>query len=862
MGLPLFFDAKELEARVNAGSLSIGVDSSQSKKPKKSGFRDSGPNPKYAPPTIMPNSRCGDCGLSEGCGNAVMDCHCGVGPSQGQILVVMEAPSNLDDRLGKWLSDASGEVIITALEKFGVDYEKQIWVTGAVQCCPPKQRKPTPNEVKACYGRLASQIQHLQPGLILCFGSVASEIVLQPPFTFNMTNHSNILWPSHIWNSWVGCVPHPNYVISGQMKEWDFRNALKRILVAFMRAPEQLPTLKATAETLDSGSKFMAVVENLEQMSWDENASVNFDFETTGLYPREPGADIISVALAWQKHTGVYVDFRTIAQPDLAREALVRFIASPAIPKSIQNAKFEADWAYWKLGVELQNFRLDTLVAGHVEDERVGNGNLAFQSFRHFGTQHKSGVDRANISNMDPQRLAEYNVSDAVASWRIADHQMNRTEVPTRCAINFFNKCLPVMMRASRIGVKVDRGRLQGLRKELAVIEAEQKAAIASIRSVRDFSSQNGNNYLNEHWVAKFLYEYHGVSVDKRTDNGKPSTDIEALEAIAHPIIDEDEGAYENVGANEVTQFCEALMKLKKITKMQSTYLDGYESLMDADGLIHPDFNLHTTATFRSSSTNPNFQNIPKRDKFQQRVREVFVPHIGSKFLEADYEAAEIKVLAMYSQCPTLVRYIKEGYDMHRAWASRLLEKLESEVTKAERSAMKSAWVFALFYGSWWKSCKANLQKAGFCLDKPDFFFENMERALKQEFSGVFQWQERLEHKYKNQGYVETFLGFRRHAPLTRNKIINSPIQGTSFHMMLDACRLIDEYLISHKMKTRIVAQIHDSIFLDVVESECDDVVELVKAKMCERRWQWEGDVAMKCELEMGDDWTKMKKVE
>jgi len=46
--------------------------------------------------------------------------------------------------------------------------------------------------------------------------------------------------------------------------------------------------------------------------------------------------------------------------------------------------------------------------------------------------------------------------------------------------------------------------------------------------------------------------------------------------------------------------------------KLKSTYLDGLQKKVSDDGLVHPKYNLSTTITGRSSSSDPNGQNFPR----------------------------------------------------------------------------------------------------------------------------------------------------------------------------------------------------------------------------------------------------------
>ena len=134
-------------------------------------------------------------------------------------------------------------------------------------------------------------------------------------------------------------------------------------------------------------------------------------------------------------------------------------------------------------------------------------------------------------------------------------------------------------------------------------------------------------NMDSDHQLAKVLYEDMGIEVSKVTDSGNPSVDQSALEGIEHPMI-------------------KSLLRIRKLKKTRSTYL-GNIVRESVNGLLHPFFNLHTVRTYRSSSQDPNFQNIPVRDpEIREIIRRVFIPRPGHRIGGSDYSGIEVKISA------------------------------------------------------------------------------------------------------------------------------------------------------------------------------------------------------------------------
>lgn len=130
---------------------------------------------------------------------------------------------------------------------------------------------------------------------------------------------------------------------------------------------------------------------------------------------------------------------------------------------------------------------------------------------------------------------------------------------------------------------------------------------------------------------------------------------------------------------------------------------------------------------------------------------------------------------------------------------------------------------------------------------------DNWEEAKKQgfdlvehflgTFKGVKRWLERTKEFAYDNGYVETMFGRRRRLPNLNSKIpevradaerqaINAPIQGTGSDFTMLSLIKINEWLKEAKMKSVIVATVHDSIVFDVYLPELPVISKTVKQIM------------------------------
>ncbi len=116
---------------------------------------------------------CTRCGLCEARTQTVF----GAGAGQARWMIIGEAPTAEDDRLGEVFSGRAGELLTSMLKACGLARE-DVYLANVLKCRPPDNRDPTPAEVAECLPYLMNQITLVNPALILCVGRVAAQYLL------------------------------------------------------------------------------------------------------------------------------------------------------------------------------------------------------------------------------------------------------------------------------------------------------------------------------------------------------------------------------------------------------------------------------------------------------------------------------------------------------------------------------------------------------------------------------------------------------------------------------------------------------------------------------------------------------------
>jgi DNA polymerase-1 len=244
-------------------------------------------------------------------------------------------------------------------------------------------------------------------------------------------------------------------------------------------------------------------------------------------------------------------------------------------------------------------------------------------------------------------------------------------------------------------------------------------------------------------------------------------------------------------------------------------------------------------------------QNWPSR-KHREIRKQIYAPP-GHLMLSVDYSQAEICALAMLCKDEKLIEYIKNRHDMHLDWAERIAKIDDAGLKKAGdmktwRNEVKSGLVFPAFYGSQASSIAVNLHLSSNTIG---IIFD----SFWDEFKGVRAWQNDLEDFYRKNFYVACLNGRRRHGPMSREKLINSPVQGSASDIVVDAMNRISEHAYDLDMPwLRPLLNIHDDLTFVIPERMFDEAVETIIGEMLIPGYDWI-NVPLAVEAKYGRNW-------
>ena len=391
-----------------------------------------------------------------------------------------------------------------------------------------------------------------------------------------------------------------------------------------------------------------------------------------------------------------------------------------------------------------------------------------------------------------------------------------------------------VLLEMEQAGIRINK-------EELFSYGARLKEGIDKLEAEIYHMAGEEFNINSPKQLGVILFEKLKLPGGKKTKTGY-STSADVLEKLKpeDPII-------------------EKILEYRTLSKLKSTYADGLDAFIEADGRIHTKFQQTVTATGRLSSAEPNLQNIPVRIELGRQIRKMFTPKEGCVFVDADYSQIELRILAHMSGDDSLIQAYKEEQDIHRMTASKVFHIPFDEVTPAQRSNAKAV-NFGIVYGisSFGLGQELNITR------------KEAESYINQYFAtypGIKDYLDGLVAEAKETGSVSTLYGRKRPVPEISSSnfmqrsfgeriAMNSPIQGTAADIMKIAMLRVDKALKEKKLQARILLQIHDELLIEAPEAEAALVADILQEEMMAAA---ELKVPLSVEVKTGDNWYETK---
>jgi DNA polymerase-1 len=368
-----------------------------------------------------------------------------------------------------------------------------------------------------------------------------------------------------------------------------------------------------------------------------------------------------------------------------------------------------------------------------------------------------------------------------------------------------------ILLEMGKTGAKIDLVALDSISDKLQRNISELTAQIY------DFAGEHFN-INSPKQLGEILYKKLGLSTSTRKSGKDESTDEASLQKIAkaHPIVP-------------------VLMRYRKVFKLYSTYVQGYRNALSPENFVHPKFNNTATTTGRLSCSEPNIQNIPTKGDEEFGFRKIFISRFpNGKLLTADYSQIELRLLAHYSDDPTMIEAYKNNRDIHTETAAKVFG-CHPELVNSDMRRRAKAINFGIVYGM---SAFGLSNEIGCTVPEATAFIER----YFAEFAGVARYLDKCKNEAITSGYVETLMGRRRNLPElnsgNQNSIqfalraaTNMPMQGGASDIIKSAMVAINAKF-KEGLTSVMFNQVHDELVFDCTKEEVERVEALVREIM------------------------------
>jgi uracil-DNA glycosylase family 4 len=779
------------------------------------------------------------------------------GEGKRKTLIIAEQPGKKEDEKGIQLIGPAGQLLRDKLTPFGLDLDKDFWKINALNCYGGDI---TRTRLSCCKPMIDMAVRELQPTHIWIMGGKAIEQKYMGRFqNVAIGRWRGICIPDREWNAWILPMFHPSYV-NRNIKDLNLHSVFDSDLinaVDMWKILPDRPTFENDEQFVEIVTDFDRLMDILDEIIERFTNPVIFDYETNSLKANWSESRIATMSLAFRVRPDVGVrsyafplEYRTHWTPlqwRAIKRRLRTIMLEKAIKKVAQNLKFEESWTRHRLGVWSEALHWCTMNTAHVIDDRPKFTKLKFQSYIYFGAEDygreidkylksKPGSHFNRVMQADLEDLLLYNGLDSYYTHLLYDTQRHWFEEFWELseAQKIQHEGHLCMGDIQMNGIPIDKDYYVKADGRLAKKITIQKKQLWNTEEAKDFHREYGQPV---DWGStddlQILFDDMGIKLPKQTKTGY-STDKDSLAKIEHPIA-------------------QGISYLRKLDKIKGTYMAQFlREYHEETKRIYPFFDTHTTQTYRSSSSEPNFQNIPVRDaEARNYTRGGIIPSPGNQLLETDFGAQEVRIACCHSGDPVLIRDTIDG-DMHRDQGFNLFGLGDAEITKDIRFYAKNGFVFPELYGSYYVACarelwenvvigglrtgtgrlvREHLQDKQIIGKGSNAYadFERHVQACEEAFWNKYEahreWQYRTIRSYQEKGYVQLLFGHRRGGYLKKNMIINTPIQGDAYLCLQYTLVILNEMAKREGWKTQIIGQIHDSILLNLHPPETEYVL-------------------------------------
>lgn len=623
---------------------------------------------------------------------------------------------------------------------------------------------------------------------------------------------------------------------------------------------------------------------------------LSVDVEGVGLQGFKPDTVLLTVQFSWEEgesisvpidyDRGKYRHHNFIPWDEIDRDGLIREIKKvmedPRIEIVGQNFKFDWLYLWYMLGIETRNYADDSQLLSHLLDENQRTNNIDDLVRRYvpemagFNDAYNHDPEHHEKTRMDlltPEKMLPYGCGDPDAAMRLCDVLKAKVAEDPKLLQCYEKVTMPAQRAFCYIeqnGFPVSRKQLTEFERKLRLHQKKERGYLLRQipKVIRDKHRDTGVGLkpTRAAILIDWLYEHRaGLRLKPVLYTKTKQPSISSKQALPYYVADH--------------PIVQRLIDYIKNDKLLTTYAKGFHKYI-FDDLIRPSYHLAKTVTGRSASSDPNGQNFPKRGKMAKEYRKIFQAPKGWVFISCDLSQAELRIAAMMSGDPNMLKVYADGGDIHRTTAAGVMGisveeflKLPADVQGLKRFQAKAV-NFGFLYGMWWVKFRS-YAKTDYGID----FTEEEAKEIREMFFRTYPmleyWHEDVQEyvtksvgRNRARGYIRTYDGRIRHLPNVNSpdeglakqamrQAINSPVQSIASDLGLMTLGRLLPYINRKKLDwIKPCGFIHDAIVClvreDKVAHGCDLVKRFMENNPLEEWFDWSPEIPILADAEIG----------
>jgi DNA polymerase I len=671
-----------------------------------------------------------------------------------------------------------------------------------------------------------------------------------------------------------------------------------------------------------------------------------FDFETTGLeyYKEENYPTVLSVSFqpgsSWVIPLGHFDSPFKDHYEEILKEFGKAVLENINITKIAWNLSFELKWCY-RYNIFPKGRLFDAMLAKYLLDETRPNDLKSMVTrflpeFSQYENEIENLVKKHGWAGVPLEELCTYAALDSDLEFRL--YLMFEKRLIEKGLYTLFRNLLMMAVRvlseSEYRGFRINKARLLELKKEyqVKIDDCEDKLRY----NPRFYKyEQNRLKRVKKDYIKSLKEEMESLDPDSRPYKNRESkismislgnfTTQKEVEMMApfnfgsphqlkdllflskkgfgFDIVKYTEDEYGNETDNPSTAE-DVLLELKKIDKsgfinqlleyrgllhIRNNFIDGFIK-KEHEERLHGSYLLHGTVSGRLSSRGPNMQQIP-RITTNPDIKPLFIPSPGKVIMQVDYSQAELRVMAAMAQEKEMLRWFKEGRDIHLASACKKhnfdydkakailkdIEHPDNTLWVKQRKQAKTI-NFGIIYGQHANHLSESLSTDDYRVTKEEaqLFLDDFFR----DFPRVRNFINKQHRLAKTNGYVVSPFGRKRRLPEiesinwskkaeAQRQSVNAVIQGCASDYTQFSSILIWEEIQKGNLPISLkqLATVHDSLIYECYPEDIHKVIPIMRA-ICEdpQTKQWFGfklrGITMAVDFEIGNNWGSLSNYE